>query len=41
LKKLQIRLNIVHSNDPKRKNDFGLPMREVHLDVLRKHESRD
>ncbi|QDT09980.1 hypothetical protein [Planctomycetes bacterium K23_9] len=33
LKKLQVSLNIVRSNDPKLKNDFWLPMREVHLDV--------
>ena len=30
LKKLQISLNIVRSNDPRFKNDFWLPMREVH-----------
>ena len=34
LKKLQISLNIVRSNDPKLKNDFWLPMREVHLDIV-------
>ena len=35
LKKLQVSLNIVRSNDPKLKNDFWLPMREVHLDIVR------
>ena len=40
LKKLQISLNIVRSNDPKMENDFWLPMREVHLDVVRLHEAR-
>lgn len=34
LKKLQISLNIVRSNDPKLKNDFWLPMCEVHLDIV-------
>ena len=34
LKKLQISLNIVRSNDPKLKNDFWLPMSEVHADLL-------
>lgn len=34
LKKLQISLNIVRSNDPKLENDFWLPMSEVHLDIL-------
>ena len=38
LKKLQVSLNIVRSNDPKLKNDFWLPMREVHLDTVSKHE---
>ena len=38
LKKLQISLNIVRSNDPKIKNDFWLTMREVHLDTVQKHE---
>jgi hypothetical protein len=38
LKKLQVSLNIVRSNDPKLKNDFWLPMREVHLDIVREHE---
>ena len=40
LKKLQISLNIVRSNDPKMENDFWLPMREVHLDVVRQHEPK-
>ena len=31
MKKLQISLNIVRSNDPKMKNDFWLPMREVEV----------
>lgn len=35
LKKLQISLNIVRSNDPKLKNDFWLPMSEVHLDLVK------
>lgn len=34
LKVLQVSLNIVRSNDPKLKNDFWLPMREVHLDIV-------
>ena len=38
LKKLQVSLNIVRSNDPKHKNDFWLPMREIHLDIVSKHE---
>jgi hypothetical protein len=38
LKKLQISLNIVRSNDPKMENDFWLPMREVHLDIVMEHE---
>lgn len=38
LKKLQISLNIVRSNDPKMKNDFWLPMREVHMDLVSKYE---
>ena len=33
LKRLQVSLNIVRSNDPKLKNDFWLPLREVHLDI--------
>lgn len=35
LKKLQVSLNIVRSNDPKLKNDFWLPMSEVHGDLRR------
>ncbi len=38
LKKLQVSLNIVRSNDPKLANDFWLPMREVHLDIVQQHE---
>jgi hypothetical protein len=38
LKKLQVSLNIVRSNDPKLKNDFWLPMREVHLDIVQEHD---
>lgn len=38
LKKLQISLNIVRSNDPKLKNDFWLTMREEHLDIVQQHE---
>lgn len=38
LKKLQISLNIVRSNDPKLENDFWLPMREVHSDIIAEHE---
>jgi len=38
LKKLQVSLNIVRSNDPKMENDFWLTMREVHLDVMVEHE---
>jgi hypothetical protein len=38
LKKLQISLNIVRSNDPKLKNDFWLPMREVHLELVEAHQ---
>ena len=37
LKKLQVSLNIVRSNDPRHKNDFWLPMREVHLDIVEEH----
>lgn len=36
LKKLQISLNIVRSNDPSFKNDFWLPMHEVHLDLVQR-----
>lgn len=38
LKKLQVSLNVVRSNDPKHKNDFWLTMREAHLDLVAKHE---
>ena len=38
MKKLQISLNIVRSNDPKLKNDFWLTMREVHLEIVSEHE---
>jgi hypothetical protein len=38
LKNLQVSLNIVRSNDPKRENDFWLPMREVHLEIVSEHE---
>ncbi len=38
LKKLQVSLNVVRSNDPKMKNDFWLSMREVHLDIVSEHE---
>ena len=34
LKRLQVSLNIVRSNDPKLKNDFWIPMRELHLDIV-------
>ncbi|MEM8678682.1 MAG: hypothetical protein AAGF97_04910 [Planctomycetota bacterium] len=34
LKRLQISLQVVRSNDPKLKNDFWLPMREVHADIV-------
>ena len=34
LKRLQVSLNIVRSNDSKHKNDFWLPMSEVHLDIV-------
>ncbi len=37
LKKLQISLNIVRSNDPVHTNDFWLPMREVHLELVERH----
>ena len=39
LKKLQISLNIVRSNDPSLKNDFWLPLREVHMDIVEEHDS--
>ncbi|EMI53288.1 AlkZ-related protein [Rhodopirellula sallentina] len=38
LKKLQISLNVVRSNDPNHKNDFWLPMREVHFDLVQENE---
>lgn len=34
LKRLQISLNIVRSNDFRYKNDYWLSMREVHLDIV-------
>ncbi|TWT54908.1 hypothetical protein Pla22_25620 [Rubripirellula amarantea] len=34
LKKLQVCLNIVRSNDPQLKNDFWLPMQEVHFELV-------
>ncbi len=34
LRKLQVSLNIVRSNDSKHKNDFWLTMREVYLDIV-------
>jgi hypothetical protein len=39
LKRLQISLNIVRSNDPSLKNDYWLTMREVHLDLVHQHDS--
>lgn len=36
LKNLQISLNIVRSNDPQLKNDFWLPMSEVHADLVQR-----
>ena len=38
LKKLQISLNIVRSNDPQLKNDFWLPFSEVHLDLVEQYK---
>ncbi len=38
LKKLQVSLNIVRSNDPELENDFWLTMREVHLDIVHEHQ---
>ena len=38
LKKLQVSLNVVRSNDPSLKNDFWLPMREVYLEMVQEHE---
>ena len=40
LKKLQISLNIVRSNDPSLENDFWLTMREVHLDLVNQYETK-
>ncbi len=40
LKQLQISLNIVRSNDPKLKNDFWLPFKEVHLDIFDQHSNK-
>ncbi len=37
LKRLQITLNIVRSNDRQYKSDFWLSMREVHLDLVLRH----
>ena len=38
LKKLQVSLNIIRSNDPSLKNDLWLPMREVHLDFMERQQ---
>ena len=38
LKRLQISLNIVRSNDRMYENDFWLSMREVHLDLVNRYE---
>ncbi|MGJ8638696.1 MAG: AlkZ-related protein [Opitutaceae bacterium] len=38
LKKLQISLNIVRSNDPELKNDQWLPLSDVHLDIVEMHQ---
>lgn len=38
LKNLQVSLNVVRSNDPKLKNDFWLPMHEVHFDIVQEYE---
>jgi len=38
LKKLQISLNIVRSNDPSVENDLWLPFSEVHLDIVERYE---
>ena len=40
LKKLQISLNIVRSNDPRLKNDFWLPMSEVHMDLINRYQPK-
>ena len=38
LKKLQISLNVVRSNDPSHENDFWLTMREMHLEIFKQHK---
>lgn len=38
LKKLQISLNVVRSMDLNHENDFWLPMREVHLELVLQNE---
>ncbi len=38
LKRLQISLNIVRSNDPNLKNDFWITMHEAHLDIIHQHQ---
>lgn len=38
LKKLQISLNIVRCNDPKYSNDFWIPMRDAHLELVQSNE---
>lgn len=37
LKKLQVSLNIVRSNDPHVQNDLWLPFTDVHLDIAEMH----
>lgn len=37
LKKLQVSLNVVRSNDPQLKNDFWIPMFEMHSELFDKH----
>ncbi len=37
LKKLQVSLNIVRSNDPVLENDLWLPFRDVHGDIVDEH----
>lgn len=37
LKKLQVSLNVMRSNDSGMTNDFWLPFREVHLDIVSMH----
>lgn len=34
LKRLQVSINVVRSNDPALKNDFWLTMREAHVDIV-------